>query len=81
MTQLNYKLIAKLNPKEHAVSAHMQVYLIKTNQTPSYNQEDFISADWYDLEKLNDLIKNDEYIKSDLPKLISILINQLALVK
>lgn len=70
-----YKLIAKLNPKEHAVTAHMQVYVIYTNTFPDYNRNDFIEAHWLSQTEVQELIRRGEPMKSDLPALIATLNN------
>lgn len=73
LSQVPFKFLFKLVPHEQAVSAFMHVYLIKTNQAPNYNQDDFVSASWYDLAALQSLIKQGEPTKGDLPILLNML--------
>ncbi len=68
-----YEIIAKLTPHTHNVSAFMQLYVIHTSMTPSYNTNDFESARWINILDLQSMIKNGELIKGDLPILITTL--------
>ena len=70
---VKHRLLATLTPHQHNVSAYMHVYVINTNVSPKYNQDDFISAKWYNIKELKRKIKNGEKTKGDLPILISIL--------
>lgn len=72
-SQLPYKLILKLTPSQHRVSAYMCLYVIYTNATPQYNTNDFISSSWFSLPELQALIKKGEPTKGDLPILINAL--------
>lgn len=69
---VQYRFVAKLSPA-HGVSAHMQVYIIDTNQTPLYNTNDFSESHWFTIDELLILIQNGEPAKGDLPKLIQVL--------
>jgi isopentenyldiphosphate isomerase len=71
----SYKAIAKLTPHEHGVSAFMHLYMIYTNITPSYNLEDFDSAEWLLLHEIEEKIKGGIAIKGDFPLLIKALKN------
>lgn len=73
VTDFAYKLLAKLNPHQHAVSAYMHVYIILTDDEPSYNTNDFIAAQWYNMHELQEIIKSGEPTKGDLPALINLL--------
>ncbi|MEK7569866.1 MAG: NUDIX domain-containing protein [Patescibacteria group bacterium] len=64
-----YKLLGKLTPTD-GISAFMQVYEIKKNSAPRYNQEDFIEYFWLKPQALMQKIAKGEKVKSDLPKLI-----------
>lgn len=68
-----YELSRILTPHEHGISAFMHVYSIKTNETPRYNSDDIISAQWYDIAELKELIQNGEKTKGDLPYLLDLL--------
>lgn len=69
-SQLQYKFLTKLTPHQHTVSAYMHVYIFYTNVDPNFNPDDFISAAWYSIPTLQEIIKQGEKIKSDLPILI-----------
>lgn len=73
---IKHQLLAKFNPAEHQVSAHMQLYLIYTDIVPDYNPNDFIEAHWFTMVELQELIKAKAPMKGDLPKLLNLL-NQL----
>lgn len=68
-----YEFVAKLTPHGHKVSAFMHLYLIHTNVEPEYNKDDFESAQWYTLQKLQEMIKNGAPAKSDLLPLIAVI--------
>lgn len=68
-----YEIIAKLMPHKHNVSAFMQLYLIYTDIVPTYNIDDFESAEWFDILELQAIIKNGEPTKGDLPILINVI--------
>ena len=42
--KIKYEMIKYLNPYEHSTSAFMNVYIIKTNDVPDYNKNDFIDT-------------------------------------
>ena len=52
ISQVPHKLLAKLTPHQHGVSAYMNVYVIVTEQEPAYNTNDFISATWFAISDL-----------------------------
>ena len=66
------KLLGHLTPREHGVSAFMNVYEIKTDETPAYNSNDFIEFYWLSPKELLAKIENGEKTKGDLPKLVGI---------
>jgi isopentenyldiphosphate isomerase len=68
--QCTYEIIAHLTPHEHNVSAFMQVYIIHTTVTPSYNTSDFESSQWIAISELQEKIENGEPTKGDLPLLV-----------
>ena len=51
----------------------MQVYLVYTNASPQYNNNDFESAAWYNINCLQDSIRSGVITKGDLPVLIDTL--------
>lgn len=72
-SSVNYKMIAKLTPKTHAVSAYMNLYVIYSDLTPNYNKSDFIEANWWPISTIIKFIKNGEPTKGDLPILIDVI--------
>ncbi len=73
VNQVLQKLIARLTPHEHGVSAYMHVYVIMQDQDPKYNTNDFVSAAWYSINDFIERIQHGAPTKGDLPKLINIL--------
>lgn len=71
-SDVEYTLLAKLNPSQHYVSAHMQVYLIRTECSPIFNPDDFIDASWISLTDLKEKILQGEKTKGDLPTLVNL---------
>ena len=70
---ISYELIGKLNPYQHDMSAFMQVYLIKTNTVPNYNQKDFSEYFWLKPHEILTVLASGDQSKSDLPKIVKIL--------
>lgn len=68
-----YKHIGNLNPHQHKTSAFMKVYLIHTNDVPSYNKNDFIEYLWLTPEELLNRLNTVDKGKGDLPKIVEIL--------
>lgn len=69
---VSYRLLGKLTPMEHNVSAFMKVYEIKMEQAPKYNPKDFIEYFWLTTKALLQKLQNGEKSKGDLPKLVKI---------
>ena len=69
-TACKYEMIAKLTPHEHHVSAFMNLYIIYSNITPHYNQNDFESTSWMSIQELQEKIQHGIPTKGDLPLLI-----------
>lgn len=66
-----HELIGYLNPQNHNVSAHMQLYIVKYNQTPQYNTNDFASSAWFTIDEIQAAIAQGDRTKGDLPALIN----------
>ncbi len=73
LSEVDCQIKAYLTPIEHNVSIFGHVYEIKTNITPSYNQDDFCEYFWLTPEELIQKIEAGEPAKSDLIKLVKIL--------
>ena len=71
--EVSYTHVAYLNPTAHDVSAHMHVYLIKYNQIPDYNRDDFESFQWMTISQLLNAINQGDRIKGDLPAILRVL--------
>lgn len=66
------RLLGFLTPREHDVSAFMQVYEIRRDEAPEYNTDDFIEYFWLQPEAVLEKIAQGDKAKSDLPKLVRI---------
>ena len=67
----NWRLLGKLTPHEHGVSAFMQVYAIRVDRAPRYNPQDFVDAAWHTPAYLLDLLASGrDTSKDDLPRLV-----------
>ncbi len=62
-----YIFMGALNPFTHQTGAFMEVYLIKSNDIPDYNPEDFIEYYWLTPHDLLKAIEKGEAVKPDLP--------------
>lgn len=70
LSVLPFEEIAYLNPHEHDLSAFMKVYLIKSDDTPNYNPQDFIEYFWLTPAELIKKVADGDSSKGDLVKLI-----------
>lgn len=62
----SYSTIARLTPHEHKTSAFMWVYIIRSNETPSYNKNDFVGFEWLSPEEIFQKLASGDNVKSDL---------------
>jgi isopentenyldiphosphate isomerase len=69
ISKTGYRLLGKLTPEKHGVSAFMEVYEIKLDAVPDFNKDDFTEFFWLTAEEFFAKIKNDQ-TKGDLPILI-----------
>ncbi len=68
--KVEFKKLGKLSPHKDGVSSFMTVYLIKTDETPRYNPDDFSEGSWLEVDKLIQKLKEGETAKSDLLKVV-----------
>ncbi len=66
----DWRLIGHLTPQQHGVSCFMHLYVIRTNQEPDYNRDDFVEYYWLYPSEVIDRLNNGDKSKDDLPKLI-----------
>lgn len=67
-----YRLLGHLSPAKDNVSAHMNVYEIRTNEAPDFNPTDFTEYYWLTPQAFFERVAQGEQMKSDLPKLVEI---------
>ena len=67
--QMQPRILGRLTPHGHGVSAFMTVYEICTDQEPLYNQADFCTFYWLTPSELMDRLGNGDKAKDDLPRL------------
>ena len=66
-----FEFMGYLNPHNvEGLSAFMNVYLIKSDEVPNYNSEDFVEYFWLKPKELLLWIEQGEPAKGDLPILI-----------
>lgn len=70
ITSSDWREIGRLTPQEHHVSAFMKVFLLRTNDEPDYNKDDFIESFWFAPQDLLDRIAQGDGHKSDLPLMV-----------
>lgn len=65
-----WKMIGHLTPEANGMSAHMNVYEIRTNESPNYNSSDFTEYFWLMPTEILERIERGDSAKGDLPKLV-----------
>jgi len=77
MYSLEYdvRMIGHLSPVKDGVSAFMKVYRIRTNRTPNFNKDDFVSSYWLYPWEILFRIQAGDRAKGDLARLIRIFYN------
>ncbi|HZW61000.1 MAG TPA: NUDIX domain-containing protein [Candidatus Babeliales bacterium] len=73
INQVSYTCAGYFTPSNHGLSAFMKVFKIHSNETPSYNDDDFCDSYWLTPREIIERINAGEPAKSDLPKLIRLL--------
>jgi len=68
--EVPHRLLGHLRPQTHGVSTFMNVYEIRMNAVPKYNQNDFSEYFLLTPNTLLDRIAAGEKTKGDLPKLV-----------
>lgn len=64
------RLLGYLTPYNNDVTLFMKVYEIRSEQVPSWNPHDFIEAYWFWPHEVLQRVREGEYVKDDLPRLI-----------
>ena len=70
ISQTPWSLLGHLSPYLDGVSMFMKVYEIQSDQTPEWNCNDFIEANWFRIDELQTQIQGGERVKDDLPVLL-----------
>lgn len=70
--KVQVRLLGYLTPQKDGVSAYMNVYEIKMDETPDYNKNDFVEYFWLTPKALFERIASGDKTKDDLPKLVKI---------
>lgn len=66
----SWRILGHLTPQDDEVSAFMNVYEMRSEETPLFNKDDFIESFWLTPEELFAKIAKGEKTKGDLPKLV-----------
>jgi isopentenyl-diphosphate delta-isomerase len=72
ITSVPVRMIGRLTPHEHGVSAFMQVYEIAYGSTPEFNRDDFTEYFWLTPFEALARIDGGDPAKDDLSKLLQI---------
>lgn len=67
---LPFTVLGKLTPSADSVSAFMTVYEIASDETPSYNPDDFVEHFWLTPHEIIEHITGGDLAKDDLIKLV-----------
>lgn len=70
ITKAQVSYLGHLTPHDDDMSAFMNVYEIRMDNTPNYNTNDFVEYYWLKAVDLLNKINNGDSAKSDLPKLV-----------
>ena len=62
----SHSRVAHLTPHEHNTSAFMWVYIIRSDEEPNYNSNDFSSFEWLSPEEIFQKLAMGDKAKSDL---------------
>ena len=79
--RLHWELLGNLQPKNHHVSAFMNVYQINSDVEPLYNRDDFISFEWILPQELLRRIIACDPAKGDLRKILEIFFDKTCIKK
>ncbi len=66
-----WRVVAKLTPPQHDVSAFMTVYEIRSDATPDYNRDDFTESWWLTPTQLRTRLAAGEAAKEYLIKILN----------
>jgi isopentenyldiphosphate isomerase len=66
INDFSYSSVARLTPHAHGTSAFTRVYLIKSDNVPPYNPDDFVEYFWLSLEEFFAKITCGDKAKDDL---------------
>jgi len=72
LNDIAWKLLGKVTPYKDKVNAFGQVYEIKMDNVPKYNENDFCEYFWLYPKEVIEKNNKGELMKSDLPKLVEI---------
>lgn len=70
ISNYRHEFLGQLTPERHRVSAFMKVYGIYTDDTPNYNENDFVESFWLFPNEILARLQNGDRAKDDLPILI-----------
>lgn len=70
--RVDWKILGKLTPDDHAVSAFMRVYEIRMDTTPPYNRDDFVEYHWLHPRQVLEMMRAGEKAKDDLVKVLMV---------
>lgn len=68
--KINYRTLGKLTPHNTKVGSFMKIYLIFYNKDPVYNLNDFEGGQWFEPQKLLELLSTQKLGKPDLQPIL-----------
>jgi len=70
LTQHPYECLGLMTPHEHGAAAFANVYLIRSNEVPNFNPNDFYEFYWLSPQQLLDRLADGDKGKTNLPLMI-----------
>jgi len=70
--QIEHRVLGKLSPYQHGVSAFMIVYEMCSDMTPEYNTDDFCEFFWMTPQEVLAALEKGDKAKDDLARLVRI---------
>src|SRR3989338_10802263 len=68
--KIQIRLLGHLSPQQDGVSCNMNVYEIKMDTVPDYNQDDFVEYFWLTPQALLEKLATGDKCKDDLPGIV-----------
>lgn len=70
LTKYPYEFLGLITPHEHGSAAFSNVYLIRSNEVPNFNRDDFYEFYWLSPQQLLDRLESGDKSKTNLPLMV-----------